>query len=202
VRISKIIDLSPNRVIGAAHSRGAATRVKRGRPFLPGPAGRRRVADLGDRRNLVCLAGKQAKEAVDRRSPSTPAFSSAPWSATTKYRPRPPLRCSEAEIIAVSLSCLCEFVWVLRRVYDFGQRDISAARVALLDAANVAVNRPAADAGLAVFNAGRDFTDGVIAYEGGWLGGDTFVSFDKKEGCRVDRWAGSNGEVAGLVNQF
>jgi predicted nucleic-acid-binding protein len=86
----------------------------------------------------------------------------------------------EAEVIAVSLPCLCEFVWVLRRVYNFGQADISAALDALLDAGNVAVNRPAVDAGLAVFKAGGDFADGLIAYEGSWLGGDTFVSFDKK----------------------
>ncbi|MFA8593984.1 VapC toxin family PIN domain ribonuclease, partial [Xanthomonas campestris pv. campestris] len=29
-------------------------------------------------------------------------------------------------------------------------------------------------------DAGGDFADGVIAYEGNWLGGETFVSFDKK----------------------
>ena len=86
----------------------------------------------------------------------------------------------EAEVIAVSLPCLCEFVWVLRRVYGIRQRDISVAIEALLDTANVAVNRPAVDAGLAVLNAGGDFADGLIAYEGAWLGGETFVSFDKK----------------------
>src|SRR5437763_174347 len=86
----------------------------------------------------------------------------------------------EAELIAVSLPCLCEFVWVLRRVYNFGQQDISAALEALLNAGNVAVDRPAADAGLAVLNEGGDFADGLIAYEGNWLGGETFVSFDKK----------------------
>ena len=43
----------------------------------------------------------------------------------------------------------------------------------------VAVNRPA-DAGLAVLDAGGDFADGLIALEGQWLGGDTFVSSDKK----------------------
>jgi predicted nucleic-acid-binding protein len=86
----------------------------------------------------------------------------------------------EAEVVAVSLPCLCEFVWVLRRVYNFGQHDIAAALDALLEAGNVAVNRPAVDAGLAVFKAGGDFADGLIAYEGRWLGGDTFVSFDKK----------------------
>ena len=86
----------------------------------------------------------------------------------------------EAELIAVSLPCLCEFVWVLRRVYNFGLRDISAALDALLDASNVAVNRPAVDAGLAILNAGGDFADGLIAYEGNWLGAETFVSFDKR----------------------
>ncbi len=68
----------------------------------------------------------------------------------------------------------------LRWVYNFGQQDIFAALEALLNASNVAVNRPAADAGLAVLNEGGDFADGLIAYEGNWLGGETFVSFDKK----------------------
>ena len=86
----------------------------------------------------------------------------------------------EAELIAVSLPCLCEFVWVLRRVYNFGLEDISAALDELLDASNVAVNRPAVDAGLAILNAGGDFADGLIAYEGNWLGAETFVSFDKR----------------------
>ena len=86
----------------------------------------------------------------------------------------------EAELIAVSLPCLCEFVWVLRKVYGFPQQDIAAALEALLNASNVIVNRPAADAGLAVLNAGGDFADGLIAYEGSWLGGEVFVSFDRK----------------------
>ena len=86
----------------------------------------------------------------------------------------------EAELIAVPLPCLCEFVWVLRRVYNFGQQDIAGALEALLNASNVAVNRTAADAGLAILNEGGDFADGLIAYEGNWLGGETFVSFDKK----------------------
>jgi predicted nucleic-acid-binding protein len=29
-----------------------------------------------------------------------------------------------------------------------------------------------------VLEAGGDFADGVIAHEGQWLGGETFVSFD------------------------
>jgi predicted nucleic-acid-binding protein len=86
----------------------------------------------------------------------------------------------EAELIAVSLPCLCEFVWVLSRVYGFMQQDISAAIIALLNASNVVANHSAVDAGLAVLNAGGDFADGLIDYEGSWLGGETFVSFDKK----------------------
>jgi len=85
-----------------------------------------------------------------------------------------------AEVIAVTLPCLCEFVWVLRRLYEFDGGDIAAAIRALADTANVTLNRPAVEAGLAVLNAGGDFADGLIAYEGNWLGAEMFVSFDKK----------------------
>ena len=51
---------------------------------------------------------------------------------------------------------------------------------ALLDTAKVLVDRVAAEAGLAMLDAGGDFADGAIACEGRCLGGDTFVSFDKK----------------------
>lgn len=86
----------------------------------------------------------------------------------------------QASLIAVSLPCLCEFVWVLRRVYGFDAATIAVAIRALLDTANVVMNRPAVEAGLALLAAGGDFADGVMAYEGAWLGGDIFVSFDKK----------------------
>jgi predicted nucleic-acid-binding protein len=87
---------------------------------------------------------------------------------------------TDASSIAVALPCLCEFVWVLRRVYGFQPSDAAAAIHALLAAANVETNRPAVEAGLSVLEAGGDFADGVIAYAGNWLGGETFVSFDKK----------------------
>lgn len=87
---------------------------------------------------------------------------------------------TDAELIAVATPCLCEFVWVLLRVYGFQTSDAATAIRALLASASVEVNRPAAEAGLAVLEAGGDFADGVIAYEGNWLGGKTFVSFDKK----------------------
>ena len=87
---------------------------------------------------------------------------------------------TEAELIAIALPCLCEFVWVLRKVYGFQSSDAATAIRALLAAANVEMNRPAVEAGLTVLDAGGDFADGVIAYEGSWLGGETFVSFDQQ----------------------
>lgn len=87
---------------------------------------------------------------------------------------------TDADLIAVALPCLCEFVWVLLRVYGFQQTDAASAIRALLATASVEVNRPAVEAGLLMLDAGGDFADGVIAYEGQWLGGETFVSFDKK----------------------
>ncbi len=87
---------------------------------------------------------------------------------------------SDAELIAVALPSLCEFVWVLLRVYGLQPGEVAMAIRALVAAINVEVNRPAVEAGLLVLEAGGDFADGVIAYEGNWLGGETFVSFDKK----------------------
>lgn len=49
-----------------------------------------------------------------------------------------------------------------------------------MNSVNVVMNRPAVEAGLALLEAGGDFADGAIAYEGSWLGADTFVSFDRK----------------------
>jgi predicted nucleic-acid-binding protein len=86
----------------------------------------------------------------------------------------------EAELIAIALPTLCEFVWVLMRVYALSAKDAAMAIRALRDTSNVVMNRPAVEAGLAMLDAGGDFTDGVIAHEGQWLGDETFVSFDKQ----------------------
>lgn len=85
----------------------------------------------------------------------------------------------DAALIAISSATLCEFVWVLKRGAGLARDDIAAALEALMAAGNVVMDRPAAEAGLALFRAGGDFADGVMAHEGRWLGGDTFVSFDK-----------------------
>lgn len=86
---------------------------------------------------------------------------------------------AKAECIAVTPTTLCELVWVLSRGYDIPQADIAAAIRSLISSANVEVNLPTVDAGLALMDEGGDFADGVIAFEGAGLGGLTFASFDK-----------------------
>lgn len=85
-----------------------------------------------------------------------------------------------ASLIAVSLPCLCELVWVLRRGAKLSVADVALTIRDLLGAGNVVMNRPAVEAGLAVLEAGGDFADGIMAYEGEWLGGETFVSLDRQ----------------------
>lgn len=86
----------------------------------------------------------------------------------------------EAELAAVSLQSLCEFAWVLERSYGVARADIAASIRAVLDIRNIAVNRPPVEVGMNVLEAGGNFADGVIAYDRRWLGGEIFVSFDKK----------------------
>jgi predicted nucleic-acid-binding protein len=86
----------------------------------------------------------------------------------------------KAEVVALALPALCELVWVLSQGYKIPSSAIAEAIRRLMNGANVVVNRPAAEAGLALLDAGGDFADGVIAYEGNWLGADSFISFDKK----------------------
>jgi predicted nucleic-acid-binding protein len=85
-----------------------------------------------------------------------------------------------AERVALTLPALCELVWVLSQGYGISAPDIAETIRRLINGANVAVNRPAVEAGLAMLDAGGDFADAVIAYEGRWLGADAFLSFDKK----------------------
>ena len=87
---------------------------------------------------------------------------------------------TEADLVAVPVPVLCEFVWVLRRGYKKSASDVSEAIRRLMRSANVVMNRPAVEAGLTALDAGGDFADGVIAYEGEWLGAEEFVSFDSK----------------------
>lgn len=85
----------------------------------------------------------------------------------------------KADLIAITPTTLCEFVWVLTRGYNIPLEDAAAAIRGLIASANVEVNRPAVEAGLALLSEGGDFADGIIAFEGASLGAATFASFDK-----------------------
>ncbi len=87
---------------------------------------------------------------------------------------------ARAEIVALALPALCELVWVLSQGYKRSSADIAQVVRRLMNAANVVMNRPAVEAGLAFLERGGDFADGVIAHEGSWLGAEIFVSFDKE----------------------
>jgi predicted nucleic-acid-binding protein len=96
-----------------------------------------------------------------------------------------------AEIVALAMPALCELVWVLSQGYKIPSAEIAESVRRLIDSANVAVDRPAVEAGLAMLAAGGDFADGVIAHEGRWLGADTFVTFDKKAARLIERQGGA-----------
>ncbi len=98
----------------------------------------------------------------------------------------------DAETVVLTLPALCEFVWVARRGYRRQAGDIAAAMRQLLAAPSVAVDRLAAEAGLAMLEAGGDFADGVIAFDGRRLGGAVFASFDRRA---VESVAASGGDT-------
>ena len=100
-----------------------------------------------------------------------------------------------ADVVAVALPTLCELVWVLAKGYGLTRGEIGSAVRRLITSANVVVNRPAAEAGLAVLDAGGDFADGVIGFEGAQLGGETFVTFDTKA-VRILRGRGESARLA------
>jgi len=103
---------------------------------------------------------------------------------------------ASADMVALALPALCELVWVLSQGYRITDSEIAKAIRRLVDSANVVVNRVAAEAGLAMLEKGGDFADGVIAYEGRWLGAETFVSFDRKA-VKLAQAAGEEARLLG-----
>lgn len=86
----------------------------------------------------------------------------------------------KASLIAVPTPALCELVWVLLRGYRYTPTQVAHALRTLLQVRQVVCNAPAVEAGLGLLESGGDFADGVIAFEGGLLGGTEFVSFDQQ----------------------
>jgi predicted nucleic-acid-binding protein len=90
------------------------------------------------------------------------------------------LALSSADQVVISRHAFCEMVRLLRQRYKMTKAEIIKVIHGYLEADNVITDTAAAQAGLEAMEAGADFADGVIAYEGRWLGGETFVSFDKR----------------------
>ncbi|MBY0335959.1 MAG: type II toxin-antitoxin system VapC family toxin [Acetobacteraceae bacterium] len=85
-----------------------------------------------------------------------------------------------AALVAVPLAALCEMTWVLRQGYRLPRSQVAAAIRAFLEMRNTRLDVAAVEAGLAHLDAGGDFADGVIAHTGAILGGDVFVTFDRR----------------------
>ena len=85
-----------------------------------------------------------------------------------------------AEAVVLTLPMLCELVWVLASGYRASRAEIAAAIRGLLTTQNIECRQPAVEYGVAVLEAGGDFADGVIVYEGRELGAEVFASFDRK----------------------
>ena len=62
---------------------------------------------------------------------------------------------------------------------DQGADDRIAARYARALLPSADAEPPCGKSGLSALQSGGDFADGVIAYDGPWLDGEIFVSFDK-----------------------
>lgn len=86
----------------------------------------------------------------------------------------------KAALIAVPTPALCELVSVLLRGYRYTPAQVAQAVRTLIQVRQVVCHTPAVLAGLALLEAGGDFADGAIAYEGELLGGPEFVTFDRQ----------------------
>ncbi len=102
---------------------------------------------------------------------------------------------ASAELVIIPIPVLCEFVWVLTRSYGIPAETVAASLRRLIREANVLVDIPAVEAGLAILQDGGDFADGVVTFQGRWLGADAFLTFDKK----AARLLRSRGETVHLL---
>ncbi len=91
----------------------------------------------------------------------------------------------DADRAIVPLPCAVEFVWVLEAVYGFSPVEIAQAVRLLFDMPNLEIDAASVTVGLELLESGGDFADGVIAAAGAAMGGDTFVSFDRKAVSRL-----------------
>lgn len=86
----------------------------------------------------------------------------------------------QADTVIVTLPVFCELVWVLRSAYRFSAVEVAAMLRKLVETESIESDRPAVSLGIKSLEAGGDFADAVIAYEGRLRGAQEFVSFDRE----------------------
>ena len=84
-----------------------------------------------------------------------------------------------ADAIVVPTIVLCELVWVLKRAYRYAGQEIVDILRRLVAIRTVEVERPAAEAGIAMLADGGDFADGVVRHEADRAKCDRVVTFDQ-----------------------
>ena len=84
-----------------------------------------------------------------------------------------------ADAIVVPTIVLCELVWVLKRAYRYSGPVIIDILRRFVAIRAVEIDRPAAEAGIAMLTRGGDFADGVVRHEGDRGKCDRVVTFDR-----------------------
>jgi predicted nucleic-acid-binding protein len=83
------------------------------------------------------------------------------------------------EVIVISTIVLCELVWVLKRAYGYGAKEIGDAVRRIVTSRGVQLDRPAAEAGLRILARGGEFADGVIQSDASRARCRHIVTFDQ-----------------------
>lgn len=78
----------------------------------------------------------------------------------------------------VSLIVLCEFAWVLRSNYRRRPEEVAKAIRSMVDVEKLMMDRDAVMSGLALLEAGGDFSDGIVLHEARRAGARDVVTFD------------------------
>ena len=84
-----------------------------------------------------------------------------------------------ADGMVVPTIVLCELVWVLKRAYRYAGPEIIDILRRLVAIRAVDIERPAAEAGIAMLARGGDFADGVVRHEADRARCDRVVTFDQ-----------------------
>ena len=84
-----------------------------------------------------------------------------------------------ADAIVVPTIVLCELVWVLKRAYRYAGSEIIDILRRLAAMRAVEIERPAAEAGIAMLARGGDFADGIVRREADGAKCERVVTFDQ-----------------------